>query len=236
VCNVVGSTIARESDGGVYIHAGPEIGVASTKAFTSQVLVLSMIAIMLGRMKNLSLDRGRQIVRALAEIPQLIQKVLSGADRIVKIAEELYKSNNALYLGRGYNFPVALEGALKLKEISYVHAEGYPAAEMKHGPIALIDENMFTVVIATRDAIYDKIMSNVAEIKARRGRVLSVVNRGDKRIKELSDVIIEVPETLAFFSPIINVVPLQLLAYHVAVKRGCNVDQPRNLAKSVTVE
>jgi glucosamine--fructose-6-phosphate aminotransferase (isomerizing) len=236
VCNVVGSTIARESDGGVYIHAGPEIGVASTKAFTSQVLVLSMIAIMLGRMKNLSLDRGRQIVQALAEIPQLVQKTLAGAENIVEIAEELYKSNNALYLGRGYNFPVALEGALKLKEISYVHAEGYPAAEMKHGPIALIDENMFTVVIATRDAIYDKIMSNVAEIRARKGRILSVVTRGDKRIKELSDVVIEVPETLAFFSPIINVVPLQLLAYHVAVKRGCNVDQPRNLAKSVTVE
>ncbi len=236
VCNVVGSTIARESDGGVYIHAGPEIGVASTKAFTSQVLVLSMIAIMLGRMKNLSLDRGRQIVRALAEVPQLVQKVLAGADTIVAIAEELYRSNNALYLGRGYNFPVALEGALKLKEISYVHAEGYPAAEMKHGPIALIDENMFTVVIATKDAIYDKILSNVAEIRARKGRILSVVNRGDKRIKELSDVVIEVPETLTFFSPIINVVPLQLLAYHVAVKRGCNVDQPRNLAKSVTVE
>ncbi len=236
ICNVVGSTIARETDGGVYIHAGPEIGVASTKAFTAQVMVLTMIALMLGRMRNLSPDRGREIVTTLSRVPDLVGEVLEKSGSIEKIAPSFAAHNNALYLGRGYNFPVALEGALKLKEISYIHAEGYPAAEMKHGPIALIDENMYTVVIATRDAIYEKIMSNIAEIKARNGRILSIVNSGDKRIKELSDTIIEVPETLNFIAPIINVIPLQLLAYYIAVKRGCNVDQPRNLAKSVTVE
>ena len=236
VCNVVGSTIARESDAGVYIHAGPEIGVASTKAFSSQVLVLSMISLMLGRMHALSLDRGRSIVRALQEIPELVGQVLD-LDRSIKdIASRLCKNSNALYLGRGFNFPVALEGALKLKEISYIHAEGYPAAEMKHGPIALIDENMFTVFIATKDTIYDKILNNAEEIKARNGRILSIVTKGDDRISKLSDEVIEVPETLAFLSPIVNVIPLQLLAYHIAVMRGCNVDQPRNLAKSVTVE
>ena len=236
VCNVVGSTIARESDAGVYIHAGPEIGVASTKAFTSQVLVLSMISLMLGRMHALPLDRGRSIVRALQEIPELVGQVLD-LDRSIKdIASRLCKNSNALYLGRGFNFPVALEGALKLKEISYIHAEGYPAAEMKHGPIALIDENMFTVFIATKDTIYDKILNNAEEIKARNGRILSIVTKGDDRISKLSDEVIEVPETLAFLSPIVNVIPLQLLAYHIAVMRGCNVDQPRNLAKSVTVE
>ena len=236
VCNVVGSTIARESDAGVYIHAGPEIGVASTKAFTSQVLVLSMISLMLGRMRALPLDRGRSIVRALQEIPELVGQVLD-LDRSIKdIASRLCKNSNALYLGRGFNFPVALEGALKLKEISYIHAEGYPAAEMKHGPIALIDENMFTVFIATKDTIYDKILNNAEEIKARNGRILSIVTKGDDRISKLSEEVIEVPETLAFLSPIVNVIPLQLLAYHIAVMRGCNVDQPRNLAKSVTVE
>ena len=236
VCNVVGSTIARESDAGVYIHAGPEIGVASTKAFTSQVLVISMISLMLGRMRNLPLDRGRSIVSALKEIPDLVGQVLEKDGAIKNIASRLYKNSNALYLGRGFNFPVALEGALKLKEISYVHAEGYPAAEMKHGPIALIDKNMFTVFIATKDAIYDKILSNAEEIKARNGKILSIVTRGDSRISRISDEVIEVPETLAFLSPIVNVVPMQLLAYHIAVMRGCNVDQPRNLAKSVTVE
>lgn len=236
ICNVVGSTIARETDGGVYIHAGPEIGVASTKAFTAQVMVLIMIALMLGRMRNLSLERGREIVLALKKTPDQIGEVLEKAETIEKIAQSFVGHNNALYLGRGYNFPVALEGALKLKEISYIHAEGYPAAEMKHGPIALIDENMYTVVIATRDTIYEKIVNNIAEIKARNGKILSIVNSGDKRIKELSDIIIEVPETLHFIAPIINVIPLQLLAYYIAVKRGCNVDQPRNLAKSVTVE
>ena len=236
VCNVVGSTIARESDSGVYIHAGPEIGVASTKAFTSQVLVISMISLMLGRMRNLPLDRGRSIVQALQEIPELVAQVLDMDPAIKKIASRLSKDSNALYLGRGFNFPVALEGALKLKEISYVHAEGYPAAEMKHGPIALIDENMFTVFIATKDAIYDKILNNAEEIKARNGKILSIVTKGDDRISKISDEVIEVPETLAFLSPIVNVVPLQLLAYHIAVMRGCDVDQPRNLAKSVTVE
>lgn len=236
ICNVVGSTIARESDAGVYIHAGPEIGVASTKAFTSQVLVLTMIALMMGRMKNLTLENGRKIVKALDEIPDLVERILNRNNEIESIAKKLSKHNNALYLGRGYNFPIALEGALKLKEISYLHAEGYPAAEMKHGPIALIDKNMPVIVIATRDAIYEKIMSNIAEIRARNGTVISIVTRGDEKIKEFSDIVFEVPETLTFLSPVINVIPLQLLAYHVAVLRGCNVDQPRNLAKSVTVE
>lgn len=236
ICNVVGSTIARESDAGVYIHAGPEIGVASTKAFTSQVLILAMIALMLGRMKNLPLESGIKIVKALGEIPDLVEKVLKKNEEIKEIALSLSKHSNALYLGRGYNFPVALEGALKLKEISYIHAEGYPAAEMKHGPIALIDKNMPVIVIATKDAVYEKIMSNIAEIKARNGSVISIVTRGDEKIKELSDGIFEVPETMTFLSPIVNVIPLQLLAYLVAIERGCDVDQPRNLAKSVTVE
>jgi glucosamine--fructose-6-phosphate aminotransferase (isomerizing) len=236
ICNVVGSTIARESDAGVYIHAGPEIGVASTKAFTSQVLVLTMIALMMGRMKNLTLENGRKIVKALDEIPLLVEKILNRNKEIEDIAKTLAKHKNALYLGRGYNFPVALEGALKLKEISYLHAEGYPAAEMKHGPIALIDKNMPVIVIATKDAIYEKIMSNIAEIRARKGTVISIVTRGDEKIKELSDIVFEVPDTLTLLSPVINVIPLQLLAYHVAVMKGCNVDQPRNLAKSVTVE
>ena len=236
ICNVVGSTIARESDAGVYIHAGPEIGVASTKAFTSQVLVLAMIALMLGRMKNLPLESGIKIAKALGEIPDLVERVLKKDEEIKEIALSLSKHSNALYLGRGYNFPVALEGALKLKEISYIHAEGYPAAEMKHGPIALIDKNMPVIVIATKDAVYEKIMSNIAEIKARNGSVISIVTRGDEKIKELSDGIFEVPETMTFLSPIVNVIPLQLLAYLVAIERGCDVDQPRNLAKSVTVE
>jgi glucosamine--fructose-6-phosphate aminotransferase (isomerizing) len=236
ICNVVGSTIARESDAGVYIHAGPEIGVASTKAFTSQVTVLAMLALMLGRMRALPLARGREIVQALKRIPSQVKEALAQDERIRTIAAEFMTTRNAIYLGRGYNFPIALEGALKLKEISYIHAEGYPAAEMKHGPIALIDDNMPSVVIATSDPIYDKILSNIAEIKARTGKVLSVVTRGDSRIAELSDQVIEVPETPNFLSPIVNVIPLQLLAYHAAVQRGCNVDQPRNLAKSVTVE
>ncbi len=236
ICNVVGSTIARESDAGVYIHAGPEIGVASTKAFTSQVLVLTMIALMLGRMKYLSLEHGREVVAALRRIPALVGEVLKKDGEIKKIASEFLTTNNALYLGRGYNFPIALEGALKLKEISYIHAEGYPAAEMKHGPIALIDENMSTIVIATKDPVYEKIISNIEEIRARGGQVLSIVTKGDCRIKEISDRVIEVPQTPNYLSPIINSIPLQLLAYHAAVQRGCNVDQPRNLAKSVTVE
>jgi glucosamine--fructose-6-phosphate aminotransferase (isomerizing) len=195
-----------------------------------------MIALMLGRMRNLPLERGRQIVEALKEIPDLVQEVLGKNRELKEIAGRLAWRNNALYLGRGYNFPVALEGALKLKEISYIHAEGYPAAEMKHGPIALIDNNMPTIVIATRDPIYEKIMSNIEEIKARSGAVLSIVTKGDNKIKSISDWVFEVPETMAFLAPVVNVIPLQLLAYHVAVTRGCNVDQPRNLAKSVTVE
>ena len=195
-----------------------------------------MLALMLGRMRNLPLERGRRIVEAIREIPNLVQGVLDKSEELKGIAANISARNNALYLGRGYNFPVALEGALKLKEISYIHAEGYPAAEMKHGPIALIDANMPVIVIATRDPIYEKIMSNIAEIKARNRSVLSIVTEGDKSIKSLSDMVFEVPETMPFLAPIINVIPLQLLAYHAAVKRGCNVDQPRNLAKSVTVE
>jgi glucosamine--fructose-6-phosphate aminotransferase (isomerizing) len=236
ICNVVGSTIARQSDGGVYIHAGPEIGVASTKAFTSQVLVLLMIALMLGRMRGLSVERGKQIVQEMMRLPRIVGDVLREDTRIKEIANRLFRHNNALYLGRGYNFPVALEGALKLKEISYIHAEGYPAAEMKHGPIALIDDDMPAIVIATKDLTYDKILSNISEIKARNGWVLSIVNSGDTKIRQASDEVLEVPETMPYLTPIVNVIPLQLLAYHVAVKRGCNVDQPRNLAKSVTVE
>jgi glucosamine--fructose-6-phosphate aminotransferase (isomerizing) len=236
ICNVVGSTIARESDAGVYIHAGPEIGVASTKAFTSQVTVLAMVALMLGRMRGMSLERGIEIVRALKRIPSQVEEALQLDPVIEEIASSFMTDHNAIYLGRGYNFPIALEGALKLKEISYIHAEGYPAAEMKHGPIALIDDDMPSVVIATSDGTYDKILSNIAEIKARNGRVLSIVTEGDSRIGELSDRVIEVPQTTYFLSPLINVIPLQLLAYHAAVQRGCNVDQPRNLAKSVTVE
>jgi glucosamine--fructose-6-phosphate aminotransferase (isomerizing) len=236
ICNVVGSTIARESDGGVYIHAGPEIGVASTKAFTSQVLILLMLALMLGRMRGLSREQGEKIVREVMKLPRIVGDVLSRDKKIKEVASRLATHKNALYLGRGYNFPVALEGALKLKEISYVHAEGYPAAEMKHGPIALIDDDMPAIVIGTKDLTYEKILSNISEIKARNGWVLSIVNSGDTKISRLSDEVIEVPETIPYLTPIVNVIPLQLLAYHVAVKRGCNVDQPRNLAKSVTVE
>ena len=220
----------------MYIHAGPEIGVASTKAFTSQVLALLMIALMLGRMRGLSVEKGKQIVQEMMRLPRIVGDVLREDTRIKEIANRLFRHNNALYLGRGYNFPVALEGALKLKEISYIHAEGYPAAEMKHGPIALIDDDMPAIVIATKDLTYDKILSNISEIKARNGWVLSIVNSGDTKIRQASDEVLEVPETMPYLTPIVNVIPLQLLAYHVAVKRGCNVDQPRNLAKSVTVE
>ena len=233
---MVGSTIARETDGGVYIHAGPEIGVASTKAFTSQLMVHALISLLMGRKRAISVEKGREIIDAIEKIPEQVGDILKLDARIREIATEFHKKSNFLFLGRGFNFPVALEGALKLKEISYIHAEGYPAAEMKHGPIALIDENMFTVFIATKDTIYDKILSNAEEIKARNGKILSIVTKGDDRISKLSDEVMEVPETLAFLSPIVNVIPLQLLAYHIAVMRGCNVDQPRNLAKSVTVE
>ncbi|MGA7161720.1 MAG: glutamine--fructose-6-phosphate transaminase (isomerizing) [Bacteroidota bacterium] len=236
ICNVVGSTIARESQGGVYIHAGPEIGVASTKAFTSQLVVLSLITLMVARQRGLSEAEGRKIGQALLDLPHKVESILQDTSTIEHIAGELKDNVNVLYLGRGYNFPVALEGALKLKEISYIHAEGYPAAEMKHGPIALIDENMPVIVIASKDNTYEKIISNIQEVKARSGRVIAVVNEDDTAIESLAEHVIRVPSTVDLLSPILNIIPLQLLAYYIAVKRGCNIDQPRNLAKSVTVE
>ena len=234
--NVVGSTIAREVSGGLYLHAGPEVGVASTKAFSSQVAALALVALRIARLRNLSIIQGREFVQALQQLPAKIQQVLDRASEVEKLAEMFEGVHNALYLGRGVNFPVALEGALKLKEISYIHAEGYPAAEMKHGPIALIDENMPVVVVAPRDAVHPKIVSNVEEVKARGGRVIALISEGDKEIERLADATFTIPTTHDLLSPILTSVPLQLLAYHVAVARGCNVDQPRNLAKSVTVE
>ncbi len=234
--NVVGSTIARESDGGVYLHAGPEIGVASTKAFTAQVIVLSLVSNLLARMRQWSSQQGHEMVHAIEEIPSKIEQILANEGPIKEIAELYHQANNFLYLGRGINFPVALEGALKLKEISYIHAEGYPAAEMKHGPIALIDENMPVVVIALEGPIYGKVMSNIAEVKARQGRVIAIATEGDTEIAERADHVIYIPKTFRLLTPLLSVIPLQLLAYHIAVMRGCHVDQPRNLAKSVTVE
>ncbi|MCX8051412.1 MAG: glutamine--fructose-6-phosphate transaminase (isomerizing) [Chlorobi bacterium] len=236
IVNVVGSTIARETDAGVYLHAGPEIGVASTKAFTSQLAVLALLGLYLGRQRDLSPSEGRHLAKELSAIPDRIARILDNAAAIERIALEYADSTNALYLGRGVNYPVALEGALKLKEISYVHAEGYPAAEMKHGPIALIDRNMPVVFIATRDDIYDKIVSNIQEVKARRGRIIAIATEGDERIAELADHVISVPATHPLLTPILTTIPLQLLAYYIAVARGCDVDKPRNLAKSVTVE
>jgi len=234
--NVVGSTIAREVDGGTYLHAGPEVGVASTKAFTSQVAALALLTLRVGRLHNLSILQGRQFIQALKALPGQIEQILARADELKVIAERFFTGNNALYLGRGVNFPVALEGALKLKEISYIHAEGYPAAEMKHGPIALIDENMPVVFIAPRDAVHSKIVSNIEEVKARGGKVLAICSEDDAEIERLADATFTIPQTLDLLTPILAVVPLQLLSYYVAVRRGCNVDQPRNLAKSVTVE
>jgi glucosamine--fructose-6-phosphate aminotransferase (isomerizing) len=236
IVNVVGSTIARESDGGVYVHAGPEIGVASTKAFTSQVAALAVLTLCLGRLKNLSQEQGRRIVQALSDIPDQMRRILDDSVQIQAIAREYARLNNFLYLGRGYNFPVALEGALKLKEISYIHAEGYPAAEMKHGPIALIDENMPVVFICIQDSAYDKILSNMEEVRARKGKIIAVASEGDTQVREKADHVIYVPRTEQMLSPLLTVLPLQLLAYYIARERGCNVDQPRNLAKSVTVE
>lgn len=236
ICNVVGSSIARETNAGVYTHAGPEIGVASTKAFTSQLTVLALITLMIARRKNLSQVDGKSIAEELKLIPQKIESILKLNDQIEKIAEEFKDATNFLYLGRGYNFPVALEGALKLKEISYIHAEGYPAAEMKHGPIALIDENMPVIFIAPKDSTYEKIKSNIEEVKARGGRIIAIANENDNEIDRLVDYSIKIPQTIRMLMPILTVIPLQLLAYHVAVKKGLNVDQPRNLAKSVTVE
>jgi glucosamine--fructose-6-phosphate aminotransferase (isomerizing) len=236
VCNVVGSSIARASDAGVYIHAGPEIGVASTKAFTSQLIVLSLITILIARMKNLNQLEGQAMITEMQSLTSKVEEILKHNDLIEKIAEKYVNSKNFLYLGRGYNFPVALEGALKLKEISYIHAEGYPAAEMKHGPIALIDENMPVVFIAMHDSVYEKVLSNIQEVKARKGRIIAIVNEDDDHIEKIVDDVIKVPRTIDMLQPVLSVIPLQLLAYHIAVKKGLNVDQPRNLAKSVTVE
>ncbi|NLL27607.1 MAG: glutamine--fructose-6-phosphate transaminase (isomerizing) [Bacteroidales bacterium] len=238
ICNVVGSSIARATHAGSYTHAGPEIGVASTKAFTAQVTILTMIALMLGRKRNI-IDEEKYIkyIEEFHSIPEKVKTTLKNVEGIVeKIAQNFKDARNFLYLGRGYNYPVAMEGALKLKEISYIHAEGYPAAEMKHGPIALIDEQMPVVVIATNKGTYEKIVSNIQEVKARNGSIISIVTAGDTTVKEMSDYSIEIPETEEFLVPILATIPLQLLAYHIAILRGCNVDQPRNLAKSVTVE
>ncbi len=236
IVNVVGSSIARESHGGVYVHAGPEIGVASTKAFTSQLTVLALISLMLARKKGMSREDGRVLARELAALPDKVARILENVKPIQQLAEEFKNVQNFLYLGRGANFPVALEGALKLKEISYIHAEGYPAAEMKHGPIALIDENMPVVVVVPKDGIYEKVVSNIQEVRARRGRIIAVANEDDHEIDGMAEFVIRVPRTYGFFGPIINVIPLQLLSYYIAVARGTDVDQPRNLAKSVTVE
>ena len=234
--NVVGSTIAREDDGGVYLHAGPEIGVASTKAFTSQVVALALFTLKLARKHDISVVRGREISQAMAALPAQIADVLKSAKEIEKIAGNFKDATNFLYLGRGYNFPTALEGALKLKEISYIHAEGYPAAEMKHGPIALIDENMPVVFVAPHDAVFDKVVSNLQEVRARRGRTIVITSRPEPALEGLVDHESRIPETIDMLTPILASVPLQLLAYYIAVKRGASVDQPRNLAKSVTVE
>ena len=236
VVNVVGSTIARETHAGVYIHAGPEIGVASTKAFTSQIAVLSLITLLLARHRGLSEEQGRLLASDLNSLPDKVADVLKDTSQIEYIAEEFKHVQNFLYLGRGSNFPTALEGALKLKEISYIHAEGYPAAEMKHGPIALIDENMPVVFVVPKDAIYEKVLSNMQEVRARKGKIIAVANVDDREIGKLADYVIRVPRTFSYFGPIVNSIPLQLLAYYMAVARGCDVDQPRNLAKSVTVE
>jgi glucosamine--fructose-6-phosphate aminotransferase (isomerizing) len=237
VVNVVGSSIARESDFGIYLHAGPEIGVASTKAFTSQVLALLLFTIKMGRVRGtLSAERARELIGEIKQLPEKVEQVLDINDMIRELARTYKGAGNFLYLGRGYNFPTALEGALKLKEISYIHAEGLPAAEMKHGPIALIDQNMPVVIIAPQDAVYSKVLSNIQEVKARHGRIIAVVTEGNGDLTKMVDHLIPIPRTSGMLTPILATVPLQLLAYHVAVMRGCNVDMPRNLAKSVTVE
>ena len=237
ICNVVGSSISRETDCGSYTHAGPEIGVASTKAFTAQVTILSLMAMMIGKRKGtISAEKFNRLVIEMNAIPEKLKTVLKQDKEIENIAEIYHESTNALYLGRGINFPLALEGALKLKEISYIHAEGYPAAEMKHGPIALIDEEMPVFVIATKDSSYEKIVSNIQEVKARKGKIIAIVSKGDTEVKKIADHYIEIPKCDELLVPLLATVPLQLLSYHIAVMRGCNVDQPRNLAKSVTVE
>ncbi|MBL8812797.1 MAG: glutamine--fructose-6-phosphate transaminase (isomerizing) [Planctomycetaceae bacterium] len=236
ICNVVGSTIAREADGGIYLHAGPEIGVASTKAFTSQVTVLTLLALYLGRMRHMSYPAGKRIIGQLRDMPEKISKALECHAQVKDVAERYHHFNNFLYLGRLYNFPVALEGALKLKEISYIHAEGYPAAEMKHGPIALVDQQTPSVFVVPRGGIYPKVVSNMEEIRARRGPIIAIACEGDTDIARIADDVIYVPDVEEYLQPLVCAIPLQLLAYHIALHRGCNVDRPRNLAKSVTVE
>ncbi len=237
VCNVVGSSIPRATHAGSYTHAGPEIGVASTKAFTAQVAVLTLLALQLARKKGTVTESYfHSLLNELEQIPGKVEQALLTNDKVKSIAQKFIDVRNFLYLGRGYGFPVALEGALKLKEISYIHAEGYPAAEMKHGPIALIDEHMPVVVIANKNGSYEKVVSNIQEVKARKGIIIAIVTEGDTVVKGLADYVIEIPRTEDILVPIVSVIPLQLLAYHMAVMRGCNVDQPRNLAKSVTVE
>jgi len=236
ICNVVGSSIATAADGGIYLHAGPEIGVASTKAFTSQCVVLALLALYFGRLRHMSYEQGRRFIEALEELPGLVEQAL-GCDGVVrKIAAKYRDASTFLYLGRQYSFPLALEGALKLKEISYIHAEGYPAAEMKHGPIALVDEATPSVFLIPQGAVYEKVLLNVEEIRARKGPVIAVSSPGDERVRGLVDDVIEVPDAPEFLQPIVAAIPLQLLAFHIAVARGCDVDKPRNLAKSVTVE
>ena len=237
ICNVVGSSITRVTSGGVYTHAGPEIGVASTKAFTTQVTVLIMLALRLSQLKKtVDIENYNFLIKELLEVPKKIEKLLNLNNGIKDIAQVFKDASNFLYLGRGSNFPVALEGALKLKEISYIHAEGYPAAEMKHGPIALIDENMPIIVIATHGTSYEKVVSNIQEVKARKGKVIAIVTEGDEQVRGMADHVIEIPEVDEHLVPLLATIPFQLLSYHIAVMRNCNVDQPRNLAKSVTVE
>tara|TARA_X000000950_G_scaffold113198_1_gene142433 strand:- start:4613 stop:5608 length:996 start_codon:yes stop_codon:yes gene_type:complete len=238
ICNVVGSSIARLTDAGAYTHAGPEIGVASTKAFTAQVSVLTLLSLGLAQIRGaIGTQKLREMLSGLEVIPKQVESLLKECDNLCReISEKYHEASNFLYLGRGYNFPIALEGALKLKEISYIHAEGYPAAEMKHGPIALIDENMPIIVIATKRGHYEKIVSNIQEIKARNGVVIAIVSKGDKEVKALADFAIEIPDVEDALVPLLSIIPLQLISYYIAVLRGCNVDQPRNLAKSVTVE
>lgn len=236
ICNVVGSSIAREADGGIYLHAGPEVGVASTKAFTSQVGVLTLFALFMGRLRHMSYPAGKRIINLLRAMPDVLRQTLECQDRVKEVAERFAGAHNMLYLGRGYNFPVALEGALKLKEISYIHAEGYPAAEMKHGPIALVDEETPSVFIMPKGQMYPKVMSNLEEVKARKGPVIAIAGEDDAEVRRLADEVICVPEVEDFLQPLVTSIPLQLLAYHIALVRGCNVDRPRNLAKSVTVE
>ncbi len=236
ICNVVGSSIAQAADGGIYLHAGPEIGVASTKAFTSQCCVLAMLALYFGRTRHISFESGRRIIEEIRSLPGLIQQALTCDEHVRKVAERYKDATNVLYLGRQFNFPTALEGALKLKEISYIHAEGYPAAEMKHGPIALVDAHTPSVFLIPRGTTYDKVMSNMEEVKARGGPIIAIASHNDPRVEEIADDVIHIPEAPEFLQPIVSVIPLQLLAYHIAVLRGCDVDKPRNLAKSVTVE